>query len=61
MMIKIGVNNKILLLIRSLSNLGKKNLDEKELREIKEGLEDIEHGRTYSIEYVAKELGITLK
>jgi predicted transcriptional regulator len=36
-------------------------LTEKEIEEIKVGLEDIRMGRTTPIEQVAKELGITLK
>lgn len=34
---------------------------EEEINEIQQGLEDIKKGRVYSIESVAKELGITLK
>ncbi|MEK6840919.1 MAG: hypothetical protein AABX79_03120 [Nanoarchaeota archaeon] len=36
-------------------------LDAEEIEEIKQGLEDVKRGRVYSIESVAKELGITLK
>ena len=36
-------------------------LSEKEINEIKQGLEDIKKGRVYPLEDVAKELGITLK
>ena len=37
------------------------SLSEEEINEIQEGLEDIKKGRIYSIESVAKELGISLK
>jgi len=36
-------------------------LDSDEIEEIKQGLEDVKRGRVYSIESVARELGITLK
>jgi hypothetical protein len=36
-------------------------LTEQELKEIQQGLDDIKHGRVYSIESVAKELGIALR
>ena len=36
-------------------------LEADEIDEIKQGLEDVKRGRVYSIESVAKELGITLK
>lgn len=37
------------------------NLSEEEINEIQEGLEDIKRGRVYSIDSVAKELGVSLK
>lgn len=36
-------------------------LTEEEIEGIKRGLEDIKHGRTISIEKLAKEMGITLR
>jgi predicted transcriptional regulator len=37
------------------------SLDEEEINEIQKGLDDIKKGRVYSIESVARELGISLK
>jgi predicted transcriptional regulator len=48
------------LLNNLIDNQEEDNLSEEEIAEIQEGLEDIKRGRVYSIESVAKELGITL-
>jgi len=44
-----------------IDNREEENLGEEEIAEIQKGLEDIKKGRVYSIESVAKELGIILK
>lgn len=44
-----------------IDNQDDEPLSEEEIEEIKRGLEDIKQGRVYSIESVAKEMGITLK
>ena len=44
-----------------LDNREEESLSEDEINEIQKGLEDIKKGRVYSIESVAKELGIVLK
>ncbi len=44
-----------------IENIEEETLDEDEIVEIQKGLEDIKKGRVYSIEAVAKELGIALK
>jgi predicted transcriptional regulator len=44
-----------------IDDIEEESLSEEEIRGIKQGLEDIKKGRVYSIESVAKELGITLK
>jgi predicted transcriptional regulator len=49
-------------LLNSLINsCEEESLSEDEIDEIQKGLEDIKQGRVYSIESVAKELGISLK
>ncbi len=49
------------LLNNLIDNQEEENLSEEEIVEIQKGLEDIKRGRVYSIESVAKEMGITLK
>ena len=49
------------LLNNLLDNCREESLSEDEVNEIQKGLEDIKKGRLYSIESVAKELGISLK
>lgn len=44
-----------------INNFEEETLSSDEIDEIKLGLEDIKKGRIYSIESVAKELGIKLK
>ncbi|MFH1358414.1 MAG: hypothetical protein ABIH37_00835 [archaeon] len=44
-----------------INNCEEERLSEEEINEIQKGLEDIKKGRVYSIEVVAKELGIALK
>lgn len=44
-----------------IDNCEEESLSEEEINEIQKGLEDIKKGRVYSIEHVARELGITLK
>jgi len=44
-----------------IDNIEEDSLSEEEIVEIQKGLEDIRMGRVYSIESVAKELGITLR
>mgnify|MGYP001617746365 CR=1 FL=1 len=44
-----------------INNCEEENLSEDEINEIQKGLEDIKRKRVYSIEVVAKELGIALK
>lgn len=44
-----------------INNCEEENLSEEEINEIQNVLEDIKKGRIYSIESVAKELGIILK
>jgi len=44
-----------------IDNCEEESLSEEEIKEIQQGLEDVRKGRVYSIESVAKELGITLK
>lgn len=44
-----------------IDNCEEESLNEKEIEEIQKGLEDIKKGKVYSIESVAKELGITLR
>jgi predicted transcriptional regulator len=44
-----------------LDNCEEEVLNEQEIDEIQKGLEDIKKGRVYSIESVARELGIALK
>mgnify|MGYP001602105443 CR=1 FL=1 len=44
-----------------INNSEEESLSEEEISEIQRGLEDIKKGRVYSIESVAKELGISLK
>ncbi|MBT3691277.1 hypothetical protein HOG16_03485 [Candidatus Woesearchaeota archaeon] len=44
-----------------IDETGAEILTEKEIEEIKEGLEDVRAGRVYSIEEVANEFGIDLK
>ena len=44
-----------------LDNCEEESLSEEEINEIQKGLEDVKKGRVYSIEIVARELGIALK
>jgi len=44
-----------------INNCEDESLGEEEINEIQKGLEDIKRGRVYPIEFVARELGITLK
>lgn len=44
-----------------IDNFDEETLDEKEIMEIKEGLDDIKNGMIYSVESVAKELGVNLE
>ena len=37
------------------------NLNEKEILEIQQGLKDIKKGKVYSINSIARKLGVTLK
>jgi len=43
-----------------INSCEEESLSEEEIIEIQEGLEDIKKGRVYSIESVAKELGVSL-
>jgi predicted CopG family antitoxin len=49
------------LLNNVLDNIDEEILSKEEIEDIQRGLEDIKKGRVYSIESVAKELGINLK
>ena len=49
------------LLINLIDNCEEESLSEEEINEIQKGLEDVKRGRVYSIESVARELGIALK
>lgn len=44
-----------------LDHIEEESLDSDEINEIQNGLEDIKKGKVYSIESVARELGIFLK
>ncbi len=44
-----------------INNCEEESLGEEEINEIQKGLEDIKRGRVYPIEFVARELGITLR
>ena len=44
-----------------LDEIEEETLSEEEIKEIKQGLDDVRMGRVYSIEKVATELGINLK
>ena len=44
-----------------INNCEEESLSEEEINEIQKGLEDVKKGRVYSIEAVARELGIALK
>jgi predicted CopG family antitoxin len=44
-----------------INNCEEERLSEEEINEIQKGLEDVKKGRVYSIEVVARELGIALK
>ncbi|MBS3141466.1 hypothetical protein J4405_04965 [Candidatus Woesearchaeota archaeon] len=44
-----------------IDNCEEESLSEEEINEIQKGLEDIKRGRVYSIESVAKRLGIKLE
>jgi predicted CopG family antitoxin len=44
-----------------INNCEEERLSEEEINEIQKGLEDVKKGRIYSIEVVARELGIALK
>ena len=43
------------------NEIEEENLNEEEIEEIQQGLEDIKKSKVYSIEFVAKELGIKLR
>ena len=49
------------LLNNLIENSEEDSLSEEEINEIQKGLEDVKKGRVYSIEVVARELGIALK
>jgi predicted CopG family antitoxin len=49
------------LLNNLINNCEEESLGEEEINEIQKGLEDVKKGRVYSIEVVARELGIALK
>ena len=49
------------LLNNLIENSNEESLSEEEINEIQKGLEDVKKGRVYSIEVVARELGIALK
>ncbi|HRZ85838.1 MAG TPA: hypothetical protein P5277_03595 [Candidatus Paceibacterota bacterium] len=44
-----------------INNCEEESLSEEEINEIQKGLDDIKRGKVYSIESVARELGIALK
>ena len=44
-----------------IDNIEEESLSDEEIKEIQEALEDVKKGRIYSIEEVAKELGIKLE
>ena len=44
-----------------INNCEEERLSEEEINEIQKGLEDVKKGKVYSIEVVARELGIALK
>jgi len=48
------------LIVNLVENVEEEVLSEEEINEIQKGLEDVKKGRVYSIEVVAKELGILL-
>jgi predicted transcriptional regulator len=48
-------------IVNLMDNQEEETLSEEEIIEIQKGLEDIKKGKVYSIESVAKELGIALK
>ena len=48
------------LLTNLINNCEEEIMDEDEINEIQKGLEDIKRGKVYSVESVAKELGIML-
>ena len=48
------------LLNNVIDNLEEEKLSEEDIEEIKRGLDDVKRGKVYSIESVAKELGIAL-
>jgi predicted transcriptional regulator len=49
------------LLNNLIENSEEESLSEEEINEIQKGLEDVKKGKVYSIEVVARELGIALK
>ena len=49
------------LLNNLINNCEEESLSEGEINEIQKGLEDVKKGKVYSIEVVARELGIALK
>jgi len=49
------------LIVNLIDNSEKETLSEDEINEIQKGLEDIKKGRVYSIESVARELGVILR
>ena len=49
------------LIMNLVDNVEKETLGEEEINEIQRGLEDIKKGKVYTIEMVARELGIVLK
>lgn len=44
-----------------MDNIDEEPLSEQEIKEIKIGLDNVRRGEVYSIEEVAKELGVTLR
>ena len=44
-----------------MDNVDEEPLSEQEIKEIKMGLDNVRRGEVYSIEEVAKELGVTLR
>jgi len=49
------------LLNNLINNCEEESLSEDEINEIQKGLEDVKKGKLYSIEVVARELGIALR
>ena len=49
------------LIVNLIDNSEKETLSEDEINDIQKGLEDIKKGKVYTIESVAKELGVILR